>query len=40
VTGFYTTDFVLGDQFLPSGVSTNVRMDQDVFRPATVFSYD
>jgi hypothetical protein len=22
VTGFYTTDFVLGDQFLPSGVST------------------
>ena len=34
----YTTDFVLGDQFLPSGTS-NVRMDQDVFRPPTVFSY-
>ena len=36
--GVYTTDFVLGDQFLPSGTS-NVRMDQDVFRPPTVFSY-
>jgi hypothetical protein len=34
-----TTDFVLGDSFLPSGANTNVRMDQDVFRPPTVFSY-
>ncbi len=34
----FTTDFVLGDQFLPSGTSS-VRMDQDVFRPPTVFSY-
>jgi uncharacterized protein (DUF1800 family) len=34
-----TTDFVLGDQFLPSGANTNIRMDQDVFRPPTVFSY-
>jgi uncharacterized protein (DUF1800 family) len=39
VNGSYTTDFVLGDQFLPSGANTNIRMDQDVFRPATVFSY-
>ena len=37
--GSFTTDFVLGDQFLPSGAGTNVRMDQDVFRPPTVFSY-
>jgi uncharacterized protein (DUF1800 family) len=37
--GNYTTDFVLGDQFLPSGANTNIRLDQDVFRPATVFSY-
>jgi len=35
----YTTDFVLGDQFLPSGASNRVTMDQDVFRPPTVFSY-
>jgi uncharacterized protein (DUF1800 family) len=35
----YTTDFVLGDAFLPSGANTNIRMDQDVFRPPTVFSY-
>jgi uncharacterized protein (DUF1800 family) len=38
-SGSPTTDFVLGDQFLPSGANTNIRMDQDVFRPATVFSY-
>jgi uncharacterized protein (DUF1800 family) len=38
-SGNPTTDFVLGDQFLPSGANTNVRMDQDVFRPPTVFSY-
>jgi uncharacterized protein (DUF1800 family) len=38
-SGNPTTDFVLGDQFLPSGTSTNVRMGQDVFRPLTVFSY-
>jgi uncharacterized protein (DUF1800 family) len=38
-SGSYTTDFVLGDQYLPSGANTNIRMDQDVFRPATVFSY-
>ncbi len=37
--GSFTTDFVLGDSFLPSGAGTNVRMDQDVFRPPTVFSY-
>jgi uncharacterized protein (DUF1800 family) len=37
--GNFTTDFVLGDQFLPSGANNNVRMDQDVFRPPTVFSY-
>jgi uncharacterized protein (DUF1800 family) len=37
--GPYTTDFVLGDQYLPSGAGSNVRMDQDVFRPPTVFSY-
>jgi uncharacterized protein (DUF1800 family) len=37
--GSYTTDFVLGDQYLPSGANNNVRMDQDVFRPPTVFSY-
>lgn len=40
--GNFNTDFVLGDQFLPpegAAVTTNVRMDQDVFRPATVFSY-
>jgi hypothetical protein len=37
--GVYTSNFVLGDQFLPSGANTNVRMDQDVFRPPTVFSY-
>jgi uncharacterized protein (DUF1800 family) len=37
-SGGYTTDFVLGDQFLP-GPPSNVRMDQDVFRPPTVFSY-
>lgn len=37
-SGSYTTDFVLGDQFLPGGTS-NVKMDQDVFRPPTVFSY-
>jgi uncharacterized protein (DUF1800 family) len=37
--GSPTTDFVLGDQFLPSGANTNIRMDQDVFRPPTVFSY-
>jgi uncharacterized protein (DUF1800 family) len=36
--GGFTTDFVLGDQFLPGGTS-NVKMDQDVFRPPTVFSY-
>lgn len=35
----YTTDFVLGDQFLPSGAGNRVTMDQDVFRPPTVFSY-
>jgi uncharacterized protein (DUF1800 family) len=35
----YTTDFVLGDSFLPSGSTHNLRMDQDVFRPPTVFSY-
>jgi hypothetical protein len=34
-----TTDFVLGDSFLPAGAGTNVRMDEDVFRPPTVFSY-
>lgn len=34
-----TSDFVLGDQFLPSGATHNLRMDQDVFRPPTVFSY-
>ncbi len=39
VSGSPTTDFVLGDQFLPSGANTNIRMDQDVFRPLTVFSY-
>ena len=39
VNGSPTTDFVLGEQFLPSGANTNVRMDQDVFRPPTVFSY-
>jgi uncharacterized protein (DUF1800 family) len=37
--GNYTTDSVLGDQFLPSGANNNVRMDQDVYRPPTVFSY-
>ncbi len=37
--GTYTTDFVLGDSFLPSGATHNLRMDQDVFRPPTVFSY-
>src|SRR5207302_1617874 len=31
----YTTDFVLGASFLPAGANTNVRMDQDVFRPPT-----
>jgi uncharacterized protein (DUF1800 family) len=35
----YTTDFVLGDSFLPSAATHNLRMDQDVFRPPTVFSY-
>jgi uncharacterized protein (DUF1800 family) len=39
VFGNTTTDFVLGDQFLPSGANTNIQMDQDVFRPPTVFSY-
>jgi uncharacterized protein (DUF1800 family) len=34
-----TTDFVLGDQFLPSGAGTNVTMTQDVWRAPTVFSY-
>jgi hypothetical protein len=34
----YTTDFVLGDSFLPTGTS-NVTMSQDLFRPASVFSY-
>jgi uncharacterized protein (DUF1800 family) len=34
-----TTDYVLGDSFLPSGANANVRMDEDVFRPPTVFSY-
>jgi uncharacterized protein (DUF1800 family) len=37
--GSFTTDFVLGDSFLPSGATHNLRMDQDVFRPPTVFSY-
>ncbi len=37
--GTYTTDFVLGDSFLPSAATHNLRMDQDVFRPPTVFSY-
>ena len=37
--GTYTTDFVLGDFFLPSAPTHNLRMDQDVFRPPTVFSY-
>jgi uncharacterized protein (DUF1800 family) len=35
----YTTDFVLGDSFLPSASTHNLRMNQDVFRPPTVFSY-
>jgi uncharacterized protein (DUF1800 family) len=35
----YTTDFVLGDSYLPSAATHNLRMDQDVFRPPTVFSY-
>jgi hypothetical protein len=35
----YTTDFTLGDAFLPGGATHNLRMDQDVFRPPTVFSY-
>jgi uncharacterized protein (DUF1800 family) len=39
VNGGPTTDFALGDQFLPSGANANIRMDQDVFRPPTVFSY-
>jgi uncharacterized protein (DUF1800 family) len=34
----YTTDFVLGDSFLPAGTS-NVTMSQDLFRPPSVFSY-
>ncbi|HXN24850.1 MAG TPA: DUF1800 domain-containing protein [Candidatus Dormibacteraeota bacterium] len=40
-----STDFTLGDQFLPNLVRTgdglfhSLRMDQDVFRPPTVFSY-
>jgi uncharacterized protein (DUF1800 family) len=34
-----TTDFVLGDQFLPSGAGTNVTMTQDAWRAPTVFSY-
>jgi hypothetical protein len=37
--GAPTTDFVLGDEFLPNGAGNNVRMDQDVFRSPTVFSY-
>jgi uncharacterized protein (DUF1800 family) len=37
--GNFTTDFVLGDSFLPSGATHNLRMDLDVFRPPTVFSY-
>ena len=34
----YTSDFVLGDGFLPSG-ATNLRMTEDVFRAPSVFSY-
>lgn len=37
--GTYSTDFTLGDQFLPGSAIHNLRMDQDVFRPPTVFSY-
>jgi uncharacterized protein (DUF1800 family) len=37
--GNLTTDFVLGDEYLPSGDGSNVRMDQDPWRSPTVFSY-
>jgi hypothetical protein len=42
--GNTVTDFVLGDQFLPGGMGSPgntpaPKMDQDVFRPPTVFSY-
>jgi hypothetical protein len=37
--GSPTTDFVLGDQFLPGGAGTNVTMTQDAWRAPTVFSY-
>jgi hypothetical protein len=33
--GSFTTDYVLGDSFLPS----NLKMGQDVFRSPTVFNY-
>jgi uncharacterized protein (DUF1800 family) len=39
VNGAFTTDFDLGDQFLPAGANSNVVLSQDVFRPPSVFSY-